>query len=99
MSRWYLVICEIVFVVAIAVAAVLLFRRHPPAPDAVAVDIKLPDARSHAWLQRQPDGALLYLVTNSDGTIDRLAPDEFTQHLFKAAANNSAIWFLNFSSP
>jgi lipid-A-disaccharide synthase-like uncharacterized protein len=99
MTRWYLVIAELLFVTGVAVAAVLLLRRHPPAPGAVAVEIKLPDARSHAWLQRQPDGALLYLVTNPDGVIDRLAPEQLAQRLYKDAANSSAIWFLNFSSP
>jgi lipid-A-disaccharide synthase-like uncharacterized protein len=99
MSRWYLLICEIVFVGVVAVAAVLLFRRHPPAPDAVAVDIKLPDARSHAWLQRQPDGGLLYLISNPDGAIERLPSEQLAERLYKSASSGSSLWFLNFSAP
>ena len=99
MSRWYLVICEVLFISAVAVAAVLLFRQHSPAPGAVAVDVKLPDARSHAFLQRQPDGALLYLVTNPDGNVDHLTPDQLADRLYKTANAGSGIWFLNFSTP
>jgi lipid-A-disaccharide synthase-like uncharacterized protein len=97
MSRWYLVVSEVLFIGAICVIAVLLFRRHSPAPNAVAVELKLPDARSQAYLQRQPDGALIYLLSHTDGAIERLSAEQLAERLFKAG--NAGPWFLNLSTP
>jgi lipid-A-disaccharide synthase-like uncharacterized protein len=99
MSRWYLVICEVLFIAAVCVIALVLFHRHSPGAGAVAVEIKLPDSRSQAYLQRQPDGGLVYLLSHADGTIERLPSEQMAERLYKAGNSSAASSFLNLSTP
>ena len=77
MSRSYvLIICEMAFVTVICVIAAILFRRQPPpVASAVNVEVKLPDSQAHVFLDRQ-EGKFAYLIQRSDGSQERLSPEE-----------------------
>jgi len=97
MSRRYLIFVELAFLAVVGVVTVLLFRRPAPTPDAVAVDVKLPDAGSQVFLQRQGDAAMVYLVRHGDGSIERVPPQQMSERLYTAGKARGAA--LGLSSP
>jgi lipid-A-disaccharide synthase-like uncharacterized protein len=97
MSRRYLIVAECVFLLALSATTVLLFRRHAPSPDAVQVDVKLPDASSSVYIQRQPDDSLVYLVRHGDGTLQQITADAMAGQLYNAGKSRGAA--LGLSSP
>ena len=97
MARWYLICAEASFILILCVVAFLLFRRHAPFPDAVQVDIRLPDASSQVFLQRQSDGQMDYLVRHGNGDLDRLSLSEMTDQLYENGKSSSSM--LGLSSP
>jgi lipid-A-disaccharide synthase-like uncharacterized protein len=82
MPRRNLILGEVAFMVILAAVTVWLFRSHSPSPDAVAVGIKLPDASSQVYLQRQSDGSLVYLIRNWNGNVQRVSTDQMSQRLY-----------------
>jgi lipid-A-disaccharide synthase-like uncharacterized protein len=97
MSRRYLVFAECIFLAALSAITVLMFRSHAPAPGAVAVQIKLPDASKQVYAQRQPDNSLVYLVRNGDGSFETVSPIGMAERLY--AAGNASGASLGLSSP
>jgi lipid-A-disaccharide synthase-like uncharacterized protein len=96
MSRWYLIGAEVLFIVALCVVAVQMFSTHSPSANSVQVQIKLPDASSQVYLEKESDGGMVYLVRHGNGEIDRATPAEMSQQLYDAAKSGS---FLGLSNP
>ncbi|MGD1277534.1 MAG: lipid-A-disaccharide synthase N-terminal domain-containing protein [Tepidisphaeraceae bacterium] len=95
--RRYLIFGELVFLAVLGVVTVLLFRRHAPSADAVQVDVKLPDASSRVYLQRQSDGSMVYLVHHGDGRVENVPVQQMSDRLYEAGKASGAA--LGLSSP
>jgi lipid-A-disaccharide synthase-like uncharacterized protein len=84
MSKLYLILGEVVFVVAVCVFAVVMFRQHPPMPNAVRADIKLADTRAQVYMQQDPSGAIQYFVWHPGGSLDKVTFSDLTNQLYQA---------------
>jgi lipid-A-disaccharide synthase-like uncharacterized protein len=97
MTRRNLIFAEVAFMVALGLVTVLLFRRPSPASGAVSVEVKLPDASSQVYLQRQSDGGFVYLVRHGDGAVEQVSPERMSERLYEAGQSGGAA--LGLSSP
>jgi lipid-A-disaccharide synthase-like uncharacterized protein len=94
MSRFYLIVGEVIFVGVLCTAAFLLFRKHPPFADAVRADIKLADSRAEVYLRRDPSGNFQYFIWHPGGSTERISFDQLTRQLYstgKAAGITSEL--------
>lgn len=98
MGRWILIVGEALFVAILCVVAYVLFHRQAPAPDSVSVDIKLPDSRAQAYLHRDKNGQLQYLVSHPGGIVESLSSDELAKRLFAAGSTTGIASLLGASS-
>jgi len=95
MSRWYLIAAEVVFIVSLCVAAVVMFRNHSPTANSVQVQVKLPDASSQVYLEKESDGSMVYLIRHGNGSVEHATPAEMSQQLFDAGNSGSALGLSN----
>jgi lipid-A-disaccharide synthase-like uncharacterized protein len=98
MSKFYLVVGEAIFIIALCVVAFLMFRQHPPAAGAVHVDIKLPDSRAQVYLQHDSIGRNTFLVQHPGGSVEKLTADDLAQRLYVSASNAGGGGFLGANS-
>jgi lipid-A-disaccharide synthase-like uncharacterized protein len=84
MSRLYLILGEVVFIGALTVFAVMMFRQHPPLPGAVHAEIKLPDSRAQVYLQQGDGGAMQYFIWHPGGALQKVSFGELTNQLYQA---------------
>jgi lipid-A-disaccharide synthase-like uncharacterized protein len=97
MSRWYLIAAEVAFIALLCVVAGLMFRKHSPSPNSVQVEIKLPDASSQVYLEKESDGSMVYLIRHGDGTVDRATPLDMSERLYEAGNSSGSIFGLSSS--
>jgi lipid-A-disaccharide synthase-like uncharacterized protein len=83
MSRFYLVLGEVLFVGILCVVAVVMFRPHPPVAGAVRADIKLPDSRAQVYLHREDDGKLQYYVWHPGGASEKISTAQLTDQIYQ----------------
>jgi lipid-A-disaccharide synthase-like uncharacterized protein len=88
MSKFYLVFGEVLFIGALCVAAIVLFRAHPPVAGAVRVEVKLPDSSAQVYLYRDPAGASQYFIWHPGGATEKVTPDELTERLYQAGKSS-----------
>lgn len=85
MSRFYLVLTEIIFVGIICCVAVAMFRQHPPVPGAVRADIKLSDSRAQVYVKRQADGSYQYFICRAGEAPQAATLDQLTDEIYHSA--------------
>jgi lipid-A-disaccharide synthase-like uncharacterized protein len=90
MSKLYLVLGEFVFIGVLCVAAVAIFRAHPPVDGAVRADIRLPDSSRQVYLQRNESGSYQYYICRSGGIPEKVSFDGLSDQLY-AAGKRSAL--------
>jgi lipid-A-disaccharide synthase-like uncharacterized protein len=84
MSKLYLILGEILFIGVLCVAAVVIFRQHPPIAGAVRAEIKLPDSSAQVYLQRDGSGESQYYIWHPGGTAEKVSVGQLTDQLYTA---------------
>jgi len=84
MSKLFLVVGEILFITALCIAAVVIFRQHPPIAGAVRADIKLPDSSAQVYIQRDASGNSQYFIWHPGGAPEKITADQLTDRLYTA---------------
>jgi lipid-A-disaccharide synthase-like uncharacterized protein len=98
MSRFYLIVGEVLFVGILCVVAVALFRQHPPLGDAVRADIKLSDSRAQVYLQRGAGGNYQYFIWHPGGTTEKVSFEELTDRIYQSGKGGGMASILGASS-
>jgi lipid-A-disaccharide synthase-like uncharacterized protein len=98
MSKLYLVLGEVVFVVAVCIFAVVMFRQHPPLKDAVHADIRLADTHAQVYMQKDQAGAIQYFIWHPGGALDRVSMAELTNLMYDASKGGGIASFLGAGS-
>lgn len=83
MSKFYLILGEILFVGILCVVAVVLFRKHPPFSGAVRADIKLADSRAEVYLRRDGGGNYQYFIWHPGGAAEKISFGQLTDQLYR----------------
>ena len=101
MKRPWLPLLEALLLLGVlAWVAFALLRPDPGPAGGIDLKVQLVDASDRVWLHRGDDGQLRYQVTRTDGTVDQLAPLEFSERLHREQASRGALEAaLNVSSP
>lgn len=99
--RWLLVLEVAILVTALTWVGVSLSRHADDRePSAVQIKVHLLGARNEATLFRTPAGSLLYRITNDDGRVERLTPEQFAERRYhEQFARTWAQRLLNITSP
>ena len=98
MSKFYLVIGEILFMGALCVAAFVLFRQHPPIAGAVRADIKLPDSSAQVYVSRDTGGAAQYFIWHPGGATEKVSFEQLTDQLYQAGKTGGVAAYLGAAS-
>jgi len=89
MSRFYLILTEIIFVAIICCVAVAMFRQHPPVPGAVRADIKLADSRDQVYIQRDAAGQYEYYLCHPSQPPQLTTLQNLTDQIYHSASAGS----------
>jgi lipid-A-disaccharide synthase-like uncharacterized protein len=84
MSRFYLIVGEVLFMGILCVVAVALFRQHPPLGDAVRTDVKLADSRAQVYLQREAGGHYQYFIWHPGGATEKVSFEQLTDLIYQS---------------
>ncbi len=98
MSRYYLVLGEVLFVSILCIVAFVLFRQHPNIPNAVHADIKLADTKAQVYLQRDSAGHYQYFIWRPGGSTEKITAEELSDRLYNVGANGGIASFLGTAS-
>ncbi len=98
MSRHYLLVGEIVFVVILGTVAAALFRQHPAIPNAVRTDVKLVDFNAQLYLRRDPGGQYRYFLWHPGGNAEEISANQLAGQLYGKGQTQGLASFLGGSS-
>jgi lipid-A-disaccharide synthase-like uncharacterized protein len=98
MSRFYLVLGEVLFVAIVCIVAFVMFHQKPPIPNAVRADIKLTEPRDQVYLQRDSAGRLQYFIWHSSGSAEKIDADQLADRLYSAGSQSGILASLGASS-
>lgn len=98
MSKLYLIVGEVLFIGILCVAAVVLFRQHPPISGAVRADIKLPDSSAQVYLQRDASGNTRYFIWHPGGAVENINAGDLADQLYRAANRGGIASYLGANS-
>ena len=99
MSKFYLVLGEILFMGVLFAAAFVLFHEHPPIAGAVRADVKLPDSSEQVYIQHGTDGSWQYFIWHPGGAVQKVSVDELSGKLFAAGKAGWMASVLGYGSP
>lgn len=97
---WVPVLEALLLLGVLAWVAFALLRPTPGPAGGIDLKVQLADADDRVWLHRGDDGQLHYQVTRTDGTVEQLAPLEFSERLHREQSSRGSLeTALNVSSP
>ncbi len=99
MSRVHLWIGEGIFLIALCIAAFLMFRQHPPVPGAIHADIKLPEPRAQIYIVREPTGGYDCLVSRPGGNVEKLSSEQLIGQLYLSGSAGGLATSMGLTSP
>jgi lipid-A-disaccharide synthase-like uncharacterized protein len=98
MSKLYLILGEIVFVVAVCIFAVIMFRQHPPLKDAVHADIRLADTRAQVYMQKDDGGEIQCFIWHPSGSLEKVSAADLSSMLYESGKGGGVASFLGAGS-